>query len=273
LKQLADTPWRERRRRATAALRVLPDFVIAGTQKGGTSSLYSWLVGHPQVARGAVKEVHYFDHAYGRGLGWYRAHFPLGRGWPRRWLTGESSPLYMFDPRVPARIARDLPDARLIFILREPAARAWSHYRHNVERGFETLGFGAALAAEPARLAGELDKMFAEPLYRSPTYGLYCYFEKGLYLAQLERYAALIPRERMLVLSSELMFRDPDAVWDRTLRFLGLEPAPLTDRRVRNAARSAERDPAIESELAALRRRFAPHDAALRAWLGSDPGG
>lgn len=270
MKRLADTPWRMRWRLATAASRARPDFIIAGIQKGGTSTLHSWLARHPQVKRPAIKEVHYFDWEYGRGQDWYRAHFPLtiGRAARPRWITGEASPLYMFDPRAAARIARDLPDVKLIFLLREPAARAYSHYRHNVERGFEALEFAAALAAEPARLAGELEKILADPFHSSVAYGCYSYFEKGVYLPMLERYTQLFPRHQILVLPSTLLFKEPDVAWAKSLEFLGLDPAPLKDRRVRNASRDNSRSPVVDATLAALRARYAPHNAALEQRFG-----
>src|SRR5581483_4847486 len=104
----------------------LPDFVILGTQRGGTTSLYRWLVSHPDVAPAMKKEVHYFDDHYHHGLRWYRAHFPVRRAGR---ITGESSPYMLFHPLAPERAAADLPDrTRFIVLLREPAESAISQY-------------------------------------------------------------------------------------------------------------------------------------------------
>ena len=110
----------------TADLRPLPDFIILGTQRGGTTSLYTWLASHPDVAPASRKEVHYFDDHYGKGMRWYRAHFPIrhaGR------ITGESCPSLIYHALAPARVARDLPDTtKFVVLLREPAERSVSQY-------------------------------------------------------------------------------------------------------------------------------------------------
>src|SRR5919108_6081357 len=91
-----------------AGRRSLPDFVILGAQRAGSTTLYRALIAHPQVRRALLKEVHFFDLNYHRGLRWYRAHFPYRS--PGR-ITGEASPYYLYHPHAPKRVARDLPDA------------------------------------------------------------------------------------------------------------------------------------------------------------------
>jgi lipopolysaccharide transport system ATP-binding protein len=92
-----------RARLLTAGLRRAPDFLIIGAQKGGTTSLYSYLCEHPSVVAAERIEVHYFDLAYDRPWWWYKSHFPgrIGNG---RTLTGEASPYYLFHPLVPERV-------------------------------------------------------------------------------------------------------------------------------------------------------------------------
>src|SRR5258706_11489250 len=115
-------------RRATSRYRKLPDFLIIGAQRSGTSTLYQYIARHPDVRGAFRKEVHYFDMHYDRGLDWYRACFPT------RGFTGESSPSYLIHPEVPARVAAVLPDIKLIAILRNPVERAYSAYNRNVRR-------------------------------------------------------------------------------------------------------------------------------------------
>ena len=145
---------------ATSPLRRWPDFLIIGTQRGGTTSLYEYLCRHPQVSPATEKEIHYFDFQTARGPAWYRAHFPWR--FPRTRITGEASPFYLFHPRVP-RLVRDLlPAVRLIVLLRDPVERAHSHFRLQKRAGIERLAtFEEALEAEPARLEGEREKMAA----------------------------------------------------------------------------------------------------------------
>jgi len=110
-----------------------------GAQKAGTSSLYSYMVQHPQVLPAARKEIHYFDRHYDKGLRWYRRHFPLRARLSSERLSGEASPYYLFHPHAPRRIAETLPDARILMLLRNPANRAISHYFHEARVGREKL--------------------------------------------------------------------------------------------------------------------------------------
>ncbi|HTF07111.1 MAG TPA: sulfotransferase domain-containing protein, partial [Asanoa sp.] len=117
--------------RITAPARMLPSFLICGGQRCGTTSLYRALAAHPAVLKAVLhKGVHYFDTAYHHGLSWYRGHFPLQRtaakvveqfGVPAQ--TFESSPYYMYHPHAVARIARDLPDVKLVTLVRDPVER------------------------------------------------------------------------------------------------------------------------------------------------------
>ena len=96
----------------------LPNFIICGTQKGGTSALYYFLKEHPEIYLSPKKEVHYFDLNYQKGLKWYEKHF---KGASSKYKAiGEASPLYMYLEEVPERIHKTLPDAKLIFITESP---------------------------------------------------------------------------------------------------------------------------------------------------------
>ena len=126
------TPSVEKLYRGTTNwIRLLPDFIIIGTQRGGTTSLYSYLASHPSVGPASTKEVHFFDNKYTKGLAWYRAHFPSAiekyyaeHIQKRKFITGESSPYYLFHPHVPKRVAKDVPHAKFIVLLRNPVDRA-----------------------------------------------------------------------------------------------------------------------------------------------------
>ncbi len=251
--------------RATARLRALPDFLVLGAMKAGTSSLFHHLTRHPQVRGPYRKEIHYFGlgRRAGRGLGWYRAHFPVRRG--AAWLTGEATPDYLYDPDVPARIREALPAIRLIAVLREPASRAVSHYFHEVRMGRETLPIEEAFAIEEARLAhaAAVGERGRETLHHA------CYRRRGLYAEQIERYLALFPRERLLILGSGELRREPEAAMARVFAHLGLPPAAIDARAERNVgAGQAPPPPAL---VGALRAWFEPHDARLAALLGGLP--
>ncbi len=212
--------------RATSRARMLPGFLIIGTKRGGSTSLYEYVIRHPAVAGCLLqKGSHYFDVNFTRGWNWFRSTFPLATG--RRAVTGEASPYYMFHPLAPQRIAAALPDVRLIAVLRDPVDRAWSHFQYERRQGHEDLPFGEALRREPERLAGEAERMIAEPGYSSSAYRHFSYLARGHYAEQLEKVHALLPPSHVLVLQSEALFADPDAELERVWRFLGLGPCRI----------------------------------------------
>ncbi len=213
--------------RATAPLRLRPDFVIAGAQRAGTTSLYRYLVQHPDV--GAVrlgKGVHYFDTNATASMGWYRAHFPIDPDrvplWKGPHTVGEGSPYYMFHPAAPGRIKAALPDARVIVVLRDPIERAHSQWAHESARQFETLDFAAALRAEEGRLEGEEARLLADPAATSFSHQHHSYASRGQYATQIQRLWNTFGPDRVLALSAASMFADPHTAYTRTLEFLGL---------------------------------------------------
>lgn len=242
----------------------LPDFLILGGQRCGTTSLFHYLRSHPQVRAASGKELQYFTLHHGRGERWYRGHFPaLAAGQ----VTFEASPYYLFHPSVPARVAATLPHGRFVVLLRDPVRRAYSHYRHSRAYGAEPLSFADALAAEPDRLAAALrdgpDTRRAHAALRNHSYAA-----RGRYAEQLERWFAQVPRERIHVVRSEDLYAEPDAVYGELLRFLELDPfTPAAfGRHTRTAgSRPADLPATVRAD---LHRHFAPHNARLAELLG-----
>jgi hypothetical protein len=212
--------------RSTAALRSLPDFLVIGAQRGGTTSLYYYLCAHPHVLAPLSKEVHFFSRHWSRGVGWYRAHFPLraSKAGPRRTprLTFEATPYYLSHPLAAARAAEVVADAKLLVLLRDPVQRAWSHYRHMVRLGLEPASFEEAIEREPERLAGEVERMRADPGYLGLNHQRYSYLARGAYADHLEAWLRHFSPDRFLVLRSEALFTDPARGYRRVLAFLGL---------------------------------------------------
>ncbi len=226
----------------------LPEFLIIGGQRCGTTSLYRYLAGHPSVRPATGKELQFFSLHHRRGQRWYRAHFPVR---PPGVLSFEASPYYLFDPDVPARAAAMLPQARFVALLRDPAERAYSHYLHSRSYGVEPLSFAEALDAEPARLAAGGHAARRQ----------FSYLARGRYAEQLSRWFAHVPRDRVLVVrTEELNERYPEI-----LGFLGLDAAPTPgDRHTRRPAGSPGLTPELRER---LRREFAADQAALAALL------
>ncbi len=203
----------------------MPDYLIIGAQKAGTTSLHSWLEAHPAVLRARGKELHFFDLRYGRGVGWYRSCFPL-RGARQRVadaegaaVTGEATPAYLFHPEVPARVAAVLPEVRCVAVLREPVARSHSHWRHEGRAGRERRPFVDAVRDELDSLTAGRGPTPDDPLFRRTWY-----LSRGHYAEQLDRWFAHIGREQVLVLRAETMFQDPAATFAEVCRHLGIPP-------------------------------------------------
>jgi sulfotransferase family protein len=244
-------------------VRPLPDFLILGAQKAGTTALYAYLRKHPAITGPSWKEVSYFDRHHARGEAWYRGNFPSvlrARG-----LVGEASPSYLFHPLAPERVKALVPEARLIALVRDPADRAFSHYQHEVALGREPLSFEDALDAEDRRLVGEEARLLADPAYFSHAWWNYTYRARGLYAEQLERWLAVFPREQLLVLASDDLSADPASAYARVLEFLGAPP-----HRLDSYPRVFERqyEPMRPETRARLAEEFAEPNRRLYALLG-----
>jgi hypothetical protein len=200
--------------------RPLPAFLIIGTMRGGTSSLFKYLGSHPDTAASLRKEVNYFTRYWDRGPDWYRAHFPI----TRRRLAFEASPNYLFHPFAAVRAAETVPDAKLIVLLREPAARARSHYDHMVRLGFERRCFTRALESESRLVREALACLERDEDAWQPMYFRYSYMSRGYYADQLERWLSSFPIENLLVIWSNDFFGSPYEALDTISNFLGIRP-------------------------------------------------
>ena len=246
--------------------RALPDAVILGAQKSGTSSLHEYLTQHPDVIAPLRKEIHYFDLNLARGEEWYRAHF--GRV-DEPGLNLDSSPYYLFHPAVPRRLHALLPAAKLVVLLRDPVRRAYSHYWHECDKRRETLGFEDAIDAEPGRVDAAHARLAAGTLERSREHQHFSYLARGRYAEQLERWFEVFPRERFHIVRFEDLAREPLDTLNETLAFLGLPPAPSVSLEARNTRRYP---PMAAGTEARLRSHFEPHNRRLEALLSRPMG-
>jgi hypothetical protein len=235
-----------------------PDFIIIGAQKGGTTSLYRYLTEHPDVAGASKKEVHFFDRQYKRGMSWYLSHFPE-RGAAA--VVGEASPNYLFHPEVPARIRRDVPNAKLIALLRNPVDRAYSQYQMRLRRvGTKTF---------EEDIDQEFERLQTLDCVPGPEKGHHTYVARGVYVDQIQRWLAEFPREQLLVLKSEAFFARPEEGIAQTLAFLGLPAWSPDHYEVHNPGSYADMAPETRQRLAAY---FSPHNQRLYELLGWDLG-
>jgi hypothetical protein len=266
------SPWR----RATAFARMRPNFLIVGEMKCGTSSLYTWLLEHPAIGGYPYKEVLYFDLRYERSLSWYQGYFPLAHfGWRVRHelamepRIGEASPTYFFQPGVAERILRFDPKMKIIILMRDPVARAYSHYQHCRRRGFETLDFEAALDAEEGRLADETERLRCDPLYKSRPLLYYSYLARGRYAESLDRWQQLFAPEQVHTICSEDLFARPAAVLREVCHFLGLPSDDFAYLKPRGQRTYDQMNPATRKGLADY---FKTSNVRLYEMLGRDLG-
>jgi hypothetical protein len=267
LKSVAKAP-----RVMTAGIRLLPDFLIIGAQRCGTTSLQRYLIQHPCVAPSFRKEVHFFDRNLKKGVIWYRAHFPsvpykyyVTTVLRRPFLTGEASAAYLFYPHAPRKTFELVPRVKLIVLLRNPVDRAYSHYQHEVSLKYETLPFEHAIEQEQERLHGEREKMLADIGYDSYSYRHHSYLSRGVYADQLEIWMNLFPREQMLILQSEDFFARPGQLFQKVLEFLDLPPWELSEYKPYNAREYSTMNAATRRQLIDY---FEPHNRRLRELSG-----
>lgn len=260
----------------TRRLRALPELLIAGGQRCGTTSMYKALVQQPTIYRPVWRKgVHYFDVSFDHDLDWYRGHFPLRAQLERsrrkhgtQALCFESSPYYLFHPLAGERIAASLPDVRMLILVRDPVERAYSAHAHELARGFETLPFEAALEAEAERLEGEEQRLRLEPEYESTAHRHQAYRQRGEYAPQVAKMAALLGREQVKVVDSHRFFETPGAVYSEVLDWLGVKQvrSPVFDKY--NGRPRLEMPAHVRR---ALDEHFVPFDEQLTPWLGHEP--
>ncbi len=270
---------------ASAGLRTLPDFLIVGAKRGGTTSFYFDLLDHPAVLRlfpppvphlkpDATKGVHYFDSNAFRSERWYRSHFPtvVAREVVHRRTgtvpqVGEASPYYLFHPAAAGRARAMVPQSSIVVLLRDPVMRTYSHWKERRRNDAEPLSFPDALAAEEDRLAGERERLLADPSYLSYPWEQQSYATQSRYVESLAPWVELFGRENVHVTISEEYYQDPAGTLGDLHEFLGLPRHNTTTQRVRNAARGDDLDPTTRSRLAAL---FSSANHELGRMLGRD---
>lgn len=201
--------------------KIKPNFLIVGAAKCGTTSLYRYLNDHPQIFMPEWKELSLFiDDPFGPLHRVSTAHryytlFSRAGSYPAR---GEASTAYLYNKAAPKLIRRELGHIRIIIILRDPVAMAYSLYHHEFRKEGETLSsFEKALAAEPRR--------FSSPAFARRCFGWhanYYYFLRGLYASQVKRYLDTFGAERMQIMLFEDLKEAPRSTVQELYRFLGV---------------------------------------------------
>lgn len=247
----------------TAKWRKLPDFIIVGAQKSGSSTLYWWLHQHPQLGLSFDKETKFFDRFYGKGEKWFRHQFPLNYS---RKLAGDNTPYYLFHPLVPERVYKMCPKAKIIMILRNPIDRAYSQYQMERRKGRESHHtFREAISNEVSRIELATEELLKNPMVNHHNHENTSYLSRGIYIEQIERWLDFFPKDRILILEHERFFLNSNDGLRQVYEFLGVRnifPGVLKSYNVKSY-------PEMDGDLREdLKKFFKPYNQELENFLG-----
>lgn len=211
----------------------IPDFLIVGAQKAGTTSLFHYLNQHPDIFMPSIKEVHYFDLHFQTNFDTYQSYFYQAATEGK--VTGEASPYYLFHPCVPTRVKVHLPDVKLIILLRNPVERAFSHFRHSYRKGLETVAdFFDAIALEEERLCGAEEALIQNKIQWHFSFQHHSYLSRGYYSRQIDRWLENFQLSQMYFIQSESFFAQPGSVMSRVFEFLEVSDVKMSHFNIHN---------------------------------------
>lgn len=266
--------------------RQMPAFLIIGAMKAGTTSLFRYLCGHPQINSPIVKEIDYFNFNWSRSTNWYAAHFSAATDLNPGMITGEASAGYLVHPRAASRAQECIPDARIIVLLRDPVTRSLSQYFHQRRIGLEERPIDEALFSPVAHTTFDLpadqelawhsalnsgarpSASAARLLASCPMH--HAYVTGSRYADHLPAWLDQYGRDRVLILRSEDLFREPQRQFSKTLEFLNLDIITPNNMPAHNIGKYSQ---TVAAEiLAKLRDEFAEPNRRLYTLLGDDFG-
>jgi hypothetical protein len=253
----------------TGPLRVLPDFIIIGSMKCGTTSLYYDICEHPCVSPAAYDEIGFFDSNFHLGLNWYRSMFPTKRRIEdiRRKegvaITGEDTPFYFWNPVAAKRIQKLLPNIKLITILRNPIDRAYSEYQDVVSSESNSPSFETFIENEINTRRKDSSLITEEnfEIFNQKN----SYLLKGIYVDQLKIWAGLFPKEQIFTLSTENLNSEPITALESVFQYLN-----LPDYKIKNTRRQKQKKyvPMNSQTRKILIEFFKPHNERLFKFIG-----
>ena len=253
----------------TGPLRVLPDFIIIGSMKCGTTSLYYDICEHPCASPAAYDEIGFFDSNFHLGLNWYRSMFPTKRRIEdiRRKegvaITGEDTPFYFWNPVAAKRIQKLLPNIKLITILRNPIDRAYSEYQDVVSSESNSPSFETFIENEINTRRKDSSLITEEnfEIFNQKN----SYLLKGIYVDQLKIWAGLFPKEQIFTLSTENLNSEPITALESVFQYLN-----LPDYKIKNTQRQKQKKyvPMNSQTRKILIEFFKPHNERLFKFIG-----
>jgi len=255
----------------TAPFRVLPDFLIIGAGKCGTSSLYNYLIQHPNIYPAKFKELNYFVRRWTR---WYRPNFPtiflkyfVNKFRKEQFMTGEASPFYLLNPLVAKQVKKKIPNVKIIILLRNPVERTFSQYSQWQKTEFESLSFEEAIKSEKIRIIEEWKNYFDDKSISSRKHVRYSYLAGGIYYDQIKAWMDIFPREQFLIIKAEDFFSEPLKHLSQVFDFLGVQHYEIDFTKKYNVGNYVQMNFKTKKF---LKNFFKPHNEKLYKLLGKN---
>ena len=265
-------------RKMTSRLRQLPDFIIIGAGRAGTTALYSYLIQHPLIAAAStdnnesVADLHFFEYIISNNIQWYKSHFPIlfskSNKHKNSFITGEYTSTYMYHPDVPKRIFNLLPKIKLIVILRNPIDKAYSTYQQQFRFGEYTTSFEDAINAEFRRI--DLNKDFPElnsNNYDFENFVAQNIIRHGVYADYLETWLKIFDRKQILILNSDDLKKSTKETLRRVFNFLNVSNYDIKDTSQVNVGKYPTINKITRKKLIEF---FKPHNQRLNKLLDTE---
>ena len=250
----------------SSPFRMLPDFIIIGAVRCGTTSLYYNICEHPKILSASYDEIGFFDVNYDLGINWYRSMFPIKSRniSSEKYLTGEDTPFYFWNESTAKKIKKDLPNVKLITILRNPVDRAYSNYNLGVRGGTENLSFEEAIDIEINALEKiEITRGNLVNLCTNPR----SYIIKSLYYEQMKIWTENISKDNLFVTNTEMMLEKPENVLENIFKFLQISPYKIKNPQKRKNVQYLDMPNKTRKKLIEF---FKPHNQQLYKLIGHE---
>jgi hypothetical protein len=243
-----------------------PDYLIIGASRSGTTSLFEYLIRHPNVEDPTTKQIHYFDKYYVRGKNWYKNHFPLK--W-KKGISGDATPYYYNSPDAAKRIQNLIPSVKIIMMCRNPVDRAYSHYFYEFYGRNETLSFEDAIEKEGERIQDEFERMESDANFYSEKYYKNSYLDSGKYEKHLQKWLTHFPTSQFLFIKSEDFYKSTSEIFSEIQKFLNIPQSDLPEYKIFRA----EKYPDMEQKLRKkLEEYFKPYNEKFYKLIGKNFG-
>ncbi len=253
----------------TGPFRVLPDFLIIGAGKCGTSSAYNYLIEHPNIYPAKIKELNYFVRKWTR---WYRPNFPtiflkyyLKKIRKEPFLTGEASPFYLLNPFVAKEVKEQIPNVKIIIFLRDPIDRSFSQYSQWQKTEYEKLSFEEVIKQEKIKTKKDWENYIDDGSIDNRDHVRHAYLEGGLYYNQIKIWMDIFPKKQFLIIKSEDFFSNPAKILSEIFIFLGIKNYRIDVSKKYNVGSYYQMNPETKEF---LKKFFKTHNENLIKLLG-----